>query len=91
MPFLHTVSVEPRGHYRLYVCFNNGAKGEIDLSGELWGEMFEPLRDPCAFRTAYQHPDLGTVAWANGADLAPEFLYELLQKQSMVAASASCA
>jgi len=86
MPFLHTVTVEPRDNYRLYVCFNNGAKGEIDLSAELWGEVFELLKDPTAFKTAYQHPDLGTVAWANGADLAPELLLELLQKQTKVAA-----
>lgn len=85
MPFFHTVVVEPRENYCLYVCFNNGAKGEIDLSGELWGEICEPLKDPSVFKTAYQHPDLGTVAWANGADLAPEFLFELLQKQTKAA------
>lgn len=86
MPFLHTLTIEPRDNYRLYVTFNNGVKGEIDLSGELWGEIFEPLKDPAAFKTAHQHPELGTVAWVNGADLAPEFLFELLQKQSKAAA-----
>ncbi|WP_295400182.1 DUF2442 domain-containing protein [uncultured Thiocystis sp.] len=86
MPFLHTIAVEPRDNYRLYVTFNNGTKGEIDLSGELWGEVFEPLKDPAAFNTAHQHPELGTVAWANGADLAPEFLLELLHKQTKSAA-----
>ena len=86
MPFLHTVTVEPRDGYRLYVCFNNGAKGEVGLSGELWGEVFEPLKDPAAFKTAYQHPEFGTVTWENGADLAPEYLYELLQKQTKAAA-----
>ena len=81
MPFLHTVTVEPKDNYRLYVCFNNGIKGEIDLSNELWGEVFEPLKDPAVFKTAYQHPELSTVAWANGADIAPEYLLDLLQKQ----------
>lgn len=86
MPFLHTVTVEPRDNYRLYVVFNNGAQGEVDLSGELWGEVYEPLKDPAAFKTAYQHPEMGAVAWANGADFAPELLLELLQKQTKAAA-----
>ena len=37
MPFLHTLTVEPRDNYRLYVRFNNDVEGEIDLSNELWG------------------------------------------------------
>ena len=86
MPFLHTLSIEPREAYRLQVTFNNGISGEIDLSNELWGEVFEPLKDPQLFRTACQHPELGTVTWANGADLAPEYLLELLQEQAKEAA-----
>ncbi|MBK1649510.1 DUF2442 domain-containing protein [Rhabdochromatium marinum] len=86
MPFLHTLSIEPREPYRLQVTFNNGVSGEIDLSNELWGEVFEPLKDRQLFKTACQHPELGTVTWANGADLAPEYLLELLQKQTKDAA-----
>jgi len=86
MYFLHTVSIEPKEGYRLKVTFNNGASGIIDLSDEIWGEVFEPLKDPVLFNTARQHPDLGTVVWANGADLAPEYLFELLQKQTKTAA-----
>jgi len=81
MPFLHTLTVEPRENYRLSLTFNNSVAGEVDLSGELWGEVFEPLKDPLLFQTAHQHPELGTVVWANGADLAPEFLLDLLQQQ----------
>ncbi len=86
MPFLHTIAVEPRDGYRLYVVFNNGMQGEIDLSGELWGDVFEALKDPEIFKTGHQNPELGTVAWVNGADLAPEFLLELLTEQSKIAA-----
>ena len=75
---LHTTEVTPLPEYRLAVHFNNGESGIIDLSPELTGDMFEPLRDPELFATAYQHPELRTVAWANGADLAPEFLLDLL-------------
>ena len=56
---------------------------EID---ELWGEVFEPLTDAHLFATARQDEVLGTVVWANGADLAPEFLLKLLQEQTSQAA-----
>lgn len=76
---LHTTSVEHLGDYRLFLTFNNGAAGEVNLVDRLHGEVFEPLRDPALFATAYQHPIMRTVAWANGADLAPEFLLELMR------------
>ena len=72
--------------YRLFLRFNNGASGEVDLRGELDGEIFEQLKDPVQFATAYQHPVMRTVAWENGADLAPEFLLELLNVQQQRAA-----
>lgn len=80
--FLHTTRVEVRPGYRLYLQFNNGAAGEVALLDELWGEMFEPLKDEALFRTAHQDETLGTVVWANGADFAPEFLLVLLQAQT---------
>jgi len=43
--------------------------------------VFEALRDPAMFATASQHPIMRTAAWANGADLAPEFLLELMRAQ----------
>ncbi len=83
---LHTTEVIPLPDYRLSLRFNNGESGTLDLSDELQGEVFEPLRDPALFATAYQHPVMRTVAWDNGADLAPEFLLELLQRQRTQAA-----
>ncbi len=84
--FLHTTSVKHLGNYRLSVTFDNGESGEVDLSGELWGEMFAPLKDVALFATAYQHPVMGTVAWENGADLAPEHLIDLMRHQNKLAA-----
>lgn len=83
---LHTTEVTPLPGYRLSVRFNNGESGIIDLSTELTGNMFEPLRDPELFATACQHPLMRTVAWANGADLAPEFLLGLLHGRQQQAA-----
>lgn len=60
----------------LWLRFSDGSEGEVDLSGELDGPIFEPLRDPIYFRQFTLSPDLHTVVWPNGADLAPEFLHE---------------
>ncbi len=76
---LHTTEVIPLPGYRLMLTFNTGESGEVDLSDELEGEVFEPLRDPVLFATAHQHPIMRTVAWSNGADLAPEFLLDLMR------------
>jgi hypothetical protein len=67
---LHTTEATPLPEYRLAVRFNNGVAGEVNLADELSGEVFESLRDPALFATAYQHPAMRTVAWANGVDLA---------------------
>jgi uncharacterized protein DUF2442 len=83
---LHTTEVKALPDYRLFLKFNNGASGEVRLLDELTGEVFAPLRDPALFDTARQHPVMRTVAWANGADMAPEFLLELLNRQQAKAA-----
>ncbi len=84
--FLHTKHVEPRSGYRLYVEFNNGVCGEVRLDSELWGEVFEPLKDETLFATAHHDPVMETVVWANGADMAPERLLDLLTSQVSKAA-----
>ncbi len=62
--------------YTIHVEFADGAEGDIDLQNELEGEVFEPLKDEAYFRSFQVHPDLHTITWPNGADFAPEFLYE---------------
>lgn len=79
---LHTEMIKPLDGYRLLVHFDNGVTGEIDLTNELWGEMFEGLKDPKLFASARQCNIMRTVVWENGADFAPEFLLDLLKKQS---------
>ena len=61
--------------YVIWLSFSDGTEGEIDLRDELYGEVFEPLKNPDLFRTFFVNPEWGTIAWPNGADLAPEFLY----------------
>ena len=58
------------------VRFQDGVQGEVDLEPQLYGEVFEPLKDPQYFRQFRVDSDLHTLVWPNGADFAPEFLYE---------------
>ena len=73
---LNVVAVRYVRDYVLWIRFTDGLEGEVDLESELYGEMFEPLRERAIFAQAAVDPDLGTVAWPNRVDLAPEFLQE---------------
>jgi hypothetical protein len=64
--------------YTLWLRFNDGAEGEVNLGDELYGEVFEPLKDFDYFKKFQVHPELRTVVWPNGADFAPEFLRSAL-------------
>lgn len=70
------VGVTVLSNYVVQVMFDDGVVRRIDLEPELYGEMFEPLRDPATFVRVRVDPEAGTIVWPNGADLAPEFLYE---------------
>lgn len=59
----------------IWLRFADGSEGEADLSKELWGPVFGPLKDPAYFRQ-FRVAEYGTIVWPNGADFAPEFLYE---------------
>jgi len=65
--------------YVIWLRFNDEAEGEIDLKDELDGEIFEPLKKIKNFRKFKVDPDIMTVVWENGADIAPEFLYEKMK------------
>jgi hypothetical protein len=64
--------------FKVWIRFSDGAEGDVDLSHELIGPMFEPLRNVEMFKRLKLHPELRTLVWPNGADLAPEFLRERL-------------
>ncbi len=73
------ISAQHDGAYRVWLEFSDGAMGTVNLEPELHGPLFEPLRDETLFSKLRLDADLRTVAWPNGADLAPEFLRELLE------------
>lgn len=59
--------------------FADGIEGDVDFSNELYGEIFEPLRNHAFFQQFSVHPEFYTLTWPNGADIAPEYLYEKVQ------------
>ena len=70
--------VEYLGDYRLRLTFADGLVSLIDLADKLSGRVapiFEPLRDQAFFAQVLVDPDLGTIVWPNGADLAPDKLH----------------
>jgi hypothetical protein len=68
-------TVEPLDGYVLRLGFSDGSTRDVDLEPELWGPVFEPLRDLEAFRQVVVDDELGTIVWPNGADMDPDVLH----------------
>ena len=73
----HVLQAEVRGAYSLRLVFDDGLTKTVDLEPYLRGPIFVPVRDPAYFARVFVDPELGTIVWPNGADFAPETLYEL--------------
>lgn len=72
----HELAEDPIG-------FEDGTVREIDLAAELWGPVFQPLRDdPELFRQVRVDEELGTIVWPNGADMDPDVLHGQASSQS---------
>jgi hypothetical protein len=80
MPQLKEVRYEK--NFVLWLRFSDGSEGCIDFAHDLTGEIFKPLKDKTYFKKFKLDEDLMTVVWPNGADFAPEFLYERVRKQA---------
>jgi len=79
------VSVRALDEYRLDVVFDDGVQGVVSLEDRLFGPVFEPLHDPALFRQVLVD-EFGAVCWPNGADLAPDALYERIRAAAEVTA-----
>lgn len=62
--------------HTIRIRFSDGTQGDVDLADALDGEVFAGLKRVSAFKRFRIHPELHTLTWPNGADFAPEFLYE---------------
>lgn len=64
------------GDFGIFLKFSDGTEGEIDLAGELQGEILRPLKEQAYFKKFQLNRELHTITWPNGADFALEFLYD---------------
>ena len=64
--------------YRLEIEFSDGVRGVLDYEDRLFGPMMEPLRDPARFAEV-GIDEFGVICWPNGADLAPDAIYDRLK------------
>ena len=71
--------------YVVWVRFRDGNSGAVDLEQVLHGPIFEPLKDPAYFANFSINADFYTLCWPNGADIAPESLYDRVQRANQQA------
>lgn len=79
MELIKVIDAQYIDGYRIKLTFNDGKVKTIDFKDLLWGEVFEPLKDIDFFKDFQLNPF--TIEWKNGADFAPEFLYEYGEKK----------
>ena len=73
--FLEVSQAEYLDNYRIRLTFNNGEIKTVDLQNELNGSVYIPLRQLDYFKNFQLK--YNTIEWNNGADYAPEYLYEI--------------
>ena len=76
--------VKALSDWRLEVRFSDGTAGVVSIKDRLFGPVFAPLKDPVLFAQA-SVDEYGAVCWPNGADLAPDALYQTISGQAQVA------
>ena len=75
------IHIEYKRDYVFYIAFDDGIAGDVDFSGYInKGNIFLPLKSKALFKQA--KIEGGTIAWENGADIAPETLYEKINTVS---------
>jgi hypothetical protein len=78
------VEVKPLDGYRLFLRFEDGAHGEVDLVKLIRFEgVFAVLSDRAKFLEVRVDRELGTICWPNGADLDPDVLYSCITGEAI--------
>lgn len=78
MENIKIIKVEYISEFKINLEFSDGYQNVVDFKNELWGEIFQPLKDVSYFRDFKTNPF--TIHLDNGADFSPEYLYELAKR-----------
>ncbi|MCF8373822.1 MAG: DUF2442 domain-containing protein [Bacteroidales bacterium] len=78
MKLISVIKAEYKGDFKVFLEFDDGTSGIVDLKNHLDGEVFEPIRNIETFKNFTL--DSWTIGWNNEADFSPEFLYNLVIK-----------
>lgn len=79
------IAVKALKNYQLEICFEDGARGIVNLVSLVGKGIFSSWKDYKEFKKVYIDETSHTVAWPNGIDLAPEALYEEVCNQKKAA------
>jgi len=78
------VAVQPQTEYELYLRFEDGSEGIVDISQLIkFTGVFADLQNLDYFRQVKVNPEWGTIYWDNGADLDPDVLYSVVTDQQI--------
>jgi hypothetical protein len=78
------VTVKPLEGYQLFLRFEDGIEGVVDISQLIqFSGIFTLLQNPAYFTQVQIHPEIGTIVWQNWADLDPDVLYAIVVGKSI--------
>jgi hypothetical protein len=80
MKNIEVVKAEYKSNYKIWIEFNDAKSSIVDLENDLWGKVFEPLKDKEYFKNFRISEITNTLEWSNGADFAPEYLYSKISE-----------
>ena len=76
----HIVEAKYINNYIIWLRFKDGLEGNLDFSNEFDGPVFEPLKNIENIKSFIIEGN--TVSWDNGADFAPEYLYQSVKNKT---------
>jgi len=76
---IHVKKAKYISNYNIAIDFDNGEKGIVDLSFLSWNGVFESIKNLENFKKFKVNKEIGTICWENGADIAPDTLYQKIQ------------
>ena len=82
-------NAEYKNEYEIQIEFEDGSIRLVNLEGYLDKGIFIPLKDLNNFKKFQVNHDTDTIEWYNGADLSPDFLYEIGKPQIQASHAAS--